>query len=359
MHKGWDKTAKKTRNMSKLKILNTVIIALLSSIYITLPVLAATPLTSPESVEVVDIRVFRHLAETDDMLYVIQYDIAIISDNYSAMTTPASDSYLFRLVDTDGETILATTVPYVYSFFESNGYGDGVSAFYFAAADDKPDWGDAVTIELYGSPTYFNPASAAYGSRVVSSDRYTTSNTTITNRLELQNYVLLLCDRLEALYQDTAIILKTSSDSGIVLSAYGELYFRGAINGLQLLCPDLFFIQVYVPEQMTVEDYDMSLATQYGERLATDDLGKGFTRLGDIIGVSGQIAAALLVFVTTIGLCALAVRKRWDIEIGMAAGCILAIFVSLIMGDIIFTILMLGSLVSIMGIVWLLILKRA
>lgn len=47
-------------------------------------VYAADILESPESITVSDIKVFRNLAESGDILYVFQYDIAYASDNYPA-----------------------------------------------------------------------------------------------------------------------------------------------------------------------------------------------------------------------------------------------------------------------------------
>jgi len=333
----------------------SIILLLLLSCLFTTPVLAADPIDPPSSIAMPDVQVYRNLAEPGDMLYVFQYDIAFTSDNYS--TVPASDTFLFRLFDTDGTTLLASETPYVYSFFGSNGYGDGVNAFYLEADAGNPDWGDEVFINLYDSPSYFvSPLNPSFQ---VSPSDYTTSETQAENQDELKGFVLLLCDRLESAYQATGIILKASSDAGIVLSAYGELYFRGAIDGLQALSPELFFIQVYIPEVIPVTAYDMSLGDTYGARLDADDLGGGFTAAGSYIGVDGNIAAALIALAATVGLCIWTVRKGWNIEIGLAGGGIIGIFFALIMGDAIFTIIMIASLLAIMGIVWLVLLKRA
>ena len=339
--------------MKKLGI--SVALALLASILVVSPVLAGS-LSAPSNLTVEDSKVFRNLIHAGDILYVFEFEIEFPSDNYS--TTPASDTIMFRLYDADNTTqVLMTSVPYVYAFFESNGYGRGVSSFYFAEGDTKPTWGDEVNIEIYPSPTQFEATDS--GNKVVSPDRYVSETTQEANRDVLRDYVLLLSDRLEAAYQDTGIVLKSSTDSGIMLSPYGETYFRGAINGLQALCPQLFYIQTYIPEKITVQSYNMSLADTYAGRLATDDLGKGFSRAGDVIGVSGQAAAAIIVFGATFGLCIWTSKKQWGVEIGMVGGLIIAIFMSLIMGNVVFTVLMIGSLVAIMGIVWLLLLKRA
>lgn len=338
-----------------MKKISTFLVLLLL-LLIPTAVYAADPITSPESVSIDDVRVYHNLAETDDMLVIFQYDIAFTSDNYS--TVPASDTFQFRFYDTDGTTLRASDTPYVYAFFESNGYGQGVGSFYLAASDNKPTWGDPAIINIAGSPTYFDPVPDPVNLELSPSD-YTTATTQADNQDELKAYVLLLCDRLQSAYQDTGIVLKTTSDSGIVLSPYGEMYFRGAVTGLQDLSPELFFIQVYVPEQMPVSTYNMTVGDTYGGRLDTDDLGEGFTNTGAVIGVSGNIAAALIAIVLTLVFCFYCVKKNWNIEIGLAGGGLIGIFFALIMGDAVFAGIMIASLLAIMGIVWLVLLKRA
>lgn len=338
-----------------LIILLTVIITCI----VAAPVLAYVEDLESLSIPTNGVRVFRNLAETGDILYVFEYDIAFTSDNYSA--TPASDSMLFRLYDTDGTTLLLTTRPYVYPYFESNGYGLGVASFYFAAADANiPTWGDTVTIELYGTPAYFSPTQTH--TYTVTTTDYSTGSTTDDERAEMSAFVLILCDRLTAAYSDQGLILKTTSDAGIVLSDLGEAYFRGSIPGIQTLCPDLFFFQVYVPVDMLQQDgvtYNMSAATPYTNRLAADDLGKGFTRLGELMGVSTAFAGAAMFIVIAFIVTFVCVKKTWGIEVGGLISTVIGIGFALLIGDIVFTLLMIASLLAALALVWLLLLRRA
>jgi hypothetical protein len=335
--------------MKKYLILMAIILML------CLPI-PALSLTLPSSMSIPDVKVFRNLAETGDMLYIFEYDIAFTSDNYS-QTTPASDSFIFRLYNTDGVTLLAATTPYIYSFFGSNGYGHGVSSFYFSANTTKPTWGSAVTIELYGVPAYFSPAQSY--SYTLTTSKYTTSTTEEANRAELYNYVLILSDRLASYYHSTGIILKATSDSGIILSSYGELYFRGAIPGLQSLCPTLFYIQVYVPQRMdTSTSYNMSQQDIYTARHATDDVGTALTSLGALMGVSGAFAGAGVCFTICIAICVFFNKKGWSTEFGMFISAIICTLGALLLGNILFTVLMIVALLAAMGLVWVLLLKR-
>lgn len=328
------------------------LLLLISAIIIpALPVGAVDP---PDSVAINNAKVYRNLAEDGDMLVVFQYAIIDNSDNYSA--TPASASIIFRMYDTDGETLLTATNPYVFPFWETNGYGTGVAAFYIETGADQPAWEAEAIINIFGVPAYFSPAiSVDY---TIESDDYTDSELQDDNREELYDYVLLLCDELGALYEDTGVVLKTSADSGIVLSTYGELYFRGAIEGLQALCPDLFFIQVYVPEKMLV-DYDTSLLDDYTDRTKDTEIEESMELMGGAIGVGGAAFSAILSTLAMMALCIWTAKKGWGIEIGMMGSIILAVLAAVVMGDFLFTMVMIGSLVAAMGLSYLVLLKRS
>lgn len=93
-------------------------------------------------------------------------------------------------------------------------------------------------LTIDGWPVYFTGLSAF--SYTLTADDYTAATSQEDNQDELKELVLLWCDRLDSIYEETGVILKTSSDAGMVLSSYGESYFTGAIEGLQAICPDLF-----------------------------------------------------------------------------------------------------------------------
>ncbi len=311
-------------------------------------------ITAPTSITFSSVTAFRELSTSGDIDILFHYSMPYASDNYTS--TPASESIMFRVIATDNLTVLQTGVPYVYPYFESNGYGEGVGSFHFTSTDNIT-WGDAVTLQIVKLPAYFSPSETK--SYTMTSSNYVTATTQEANRLLLKDYILLECDKLAASYSATGVILKATSDSGIVLSSYGENYFRGAIPGLQALCPELFFIQLLIPEAMPTTAYDMSLQTTYTNRLVGTDMGAGFDRLGAIIGVGGAFAAAALNFVLTFALCIYVTRKGWGTEIGLLGGALMGIGLMLIVGDIVFTLVMVGSLVAAIGLVWIFMLKRA
>lgn len=331
------------------RILLVLLLVISMLLGVALPAFAA--ITPPDNRSLPSLNVYRNLAETGDTLVVFNWNWSF-SGNYS--DTPASASIMYRLYDTDGTTVLATGTPYVFSPIETNGYGNNIGSLYFSAADNLT-WGQSYTLNIQGQPAFFSD-NATFNNTLTTGD-YTTATTQEANRNELYAYVLLLCDRFDALYD---IELKTSSDSGVVLGPYGELLFDGAIDGIRLLCPQLFFIQVYIPEIMEVDPYDLSLQTTYTERLTGTDLENGFERLGAFMGgMSGSLAAGMLFFILIVALCIFVAKKGWPIELGMGGSITIGIFAAILLGDVMFTILMIGSLVAGLGIFYLLTFKRS
>jgi len=330
-----------------------------STLIVAVLIIALLPLTAiaasqPGSAVMESVDVYRNLGEDGDVLFVFHWDYDYDSANITLPEDPASDTIIYRFYDTDGTTLLATGTPYVFSPIDTNGYEDNVGAFYFSAADNLT-WGQAYTISVYGTPGFFTPAVEV--TYVVQADDYTAETTQDANRTELHALVLNLADRFSSLYD---IELKATSDSGIVLSAYGELFFRGAIDGLQSLCPSLFFIQVYVPEAMTVQTYDMSLQTTYTERTQDTDIGRAFERLGQYLGgMSKAFAAGLVWSLIILAIVIWCLKKKWGVEAGLLISVPIGIAGAVIVGDILFSVLMSLSLVAGMGIIFLLTLKKA
>ncbi len=190
-------------------------------------VFAINPPTSDPSVS--QLHVNRYLIVEDDALFYGIYDIP-----YDDLpTVPASDSYIFRLLD--GETELGTITPFV--LFD-NGYRKGVFSFYF---DELDDWGEPYTIRISQNPAYFDtPESWDF---VIPSSAYTTREARADNQTELTINIIAMAQYLEA-YLTEYTLLEDSPGGTILSSPTGENYFRGAIYGIQAMAPDLFLVQV-------------------------------------------------------------------------------------------------------------------
>jgi len=106
-------------------------------------------------------------------------------------------------------------------------------------ASDAPSWGLAYTIRLTGNPAVF-VTPPVYNFTISTSD-YTTMVDSEDNQAAFASEILYLAGDLNikwALATDYRLTLET--ETGTVLSIYGEDVFRGAIYGVQALAPAAF-----------------------------------------------------------------------------------------------------------------------
>jgi hypothetical protein len=332
-----------------------VVIALFIALAAIMPFsTTAYAIDLPDSLEIKSTAAFHDLIETGDTFIVFHGKVNYDSDNGTYPTTPASLSIMLRFYADNG-TQLASAAPYVYSPFENAGYGDFVSGFYLTA-NESPTWGAGNYINIVGKagPEFYSPVPTPSNYTLISSD-YTTVTGSEDNQLALYIYIMGLADAFNSIYTD--VPMKSVTDIGTVLSAYGEAYFKSALPGLEDLCPDLFYIQVYTPEVIAVVPYDKTLADT--SRIEGSDLERGMNRLGVHIGVSGVFMWGIVVFVGTIALCIFSEKRGWGIEAGMAVSSLLVILIAMLVGDTWMSLMMIVSLIAALAIMWILFLRRA
>lgn len=323
-----------------------LVVLILSVIIPTTNVLAAPAEDAEISIQ--SIHAFRNVAEDGDMLVVFHWRWA--SDNLSDI--PASSAVSISL--SYNGTRLAGTTPYVYLLFDNNGYGDGMSSFYLSA-NSSPIWQGDYGIQIAGLPAYFSPPPIFTYDMLLAD--FVDADTQEENQDELKTYILNECDIFKTIYPDVS--LKSTSDVGVVLSSYGEAYFTSVIQNLIWLCPGIFFAQVHVPETMPVQDYDMSLQTTLTGQIAGTDLERGSNRIGDYIGVTGSVIWGILTVILCLYIAVKCFKKGWGLEIALFIDGVVVTGMALVIGDLIFTIVMIGSLLAVMGISWVLFGKRA
>jgi len=262
---------------------------------------------------------------------------------------------LFRLYGVDGITLLSTVTPANYSLFETYGYGNSISCFYFPASENLT-WGSAFKINLYGLPAYFTGLSPV--TIDMSSPDWNSEDTSQkSQRTAFYDYIVELGGTLSTIYPDIPLLVTT--DSNVALSVYGAAYLASAIPGIYSLCPQLFFSQVYVPTVMTTQNYTMLMGTTYESRLEGTDLMRGLNRVGGYIGgVSGFFVLAFFTLGIAIAAVIFCIRKGWGFESGaiVAAGIILCSAV--LSGNILYTLVMIGSLIAIIALSWVFYHKR-
>jgi len=337
--------------MKKIVAAALLTIALILSF--ALPVSAQITATFTTSVK--SCFVARNTIEAGDMTYIFHYDLHTTDP---LPTTPATYSFMFRLYDTDGVTLLAMSVPFSYQYL-SYGYQEGVSSFYFTAAEVTAlglAWEDAVKLNIAGSPAYFTTLPAAYTYTVQAVD-YCASTDQTDNQNAVKDYILTVSDPLEI--SATAVIaLKGSTDSGTCLTTTGEYYFRGAVLGIQAISPQLFYVQYYVPEP-TDMGYDLAQRTVYTNRLAGTDIETGVTNTGALLGMTGANFLVLAFGIICLALIIFLTYKGWGVEPGLNASGLILMGGGLLFGRSLFDATLIFTLLGGIFIFFSLWLKRA
>jgi len=333
------------------KIARIILVALFLLVLMPVNKALADTTSDPHAhISIVSSAGFRSLAEDGDMTLIVHWQW---SGNVSA--TPASTAVTVSM--SYNGTTLAQTTPYVFSLFENNGYGDGVSSFYFSANSSPVYQGD-YTIRIAGNPSVF----AGYNpfplfDYLIPVASYETGTTQAANRLAAKTYILNECDSLETVYPDVA--LKSTSDIGNVLTEYGETYWTSVIPNLQSLVPAIFFVQTAIPETIAVQAYDSSLQATYTAQIVGTDLKRGADRIGAKFGVTGYFVWGLIIF----GLCLFIIiktsQKGWALEPAIFVCICVMTAAALAFGSLFFTLVMVISLLAIIGISWVLFGKRA
>ena len=206
----------------------------------------------PDELEIKSVFVAQSLLQQDDYLMVFHY-------NVSYPVPPAiqvSSLFHFRLMGTDGTTVLGASNPYAYN---SGGYYEGAGSIYFNASN-APDWDAPVVLQIRGNPEYWtDPPVIAY---TLAASDYSNESTPQGNRDVMGGYVISIAESIEL---DWNVIMLTETEIGTVLSSTGETYFRSVIPGLQVLLPDILAVTTADPDY-TPSDYGTDQADKYAAR---------------------------------------------------------------------------------------------
>jgi hypothetical protein len=302
-----------------------------------------TSMSEPASAPLVwQIKIFRNLLASGDSLYCVYANIpyTVIPD------TLESDGYYWSIVDDTG-TILGNTNGYSYY---QNGYNYNLYALYFDATAGLT-WGTEYTLRLSGNPAAF--AVPPVYNWTVSSTDYTTYTTQADNQKSLAEYGIIWARNLENKWQ---VNLIDEQDTGSVLSANGEKFFRNAIFGIQYMAPSLFYAQSTAVD-LSLRGGGTALGDTYKLRLGGTYIETALQEVADTI----NIPLILLYGVLTIGICVFFVwqsNKRFQTAM---PGYIASLLVVMCAGMLAlgFTLIALIALALVLMAGWFLFLKKA
>lgn len=254
------------------------------------PLLAADLPDSTPTVE--RFNVYRNLLETGDFLLVIYANIPYTT----TPDTPVTETFIWRMLDTDNVTVLGSTVGTNYN---DDGYGYNVYSMYWEASE-APVWSTEYPIQLIGNPVNFDDP-PEYNYQLSTSD-YSLLTVTAEVKTELAARVVTIATDLNIKWSlSTAAALIFQSETGVTLSSQGEEFFRGAIYGLQALAPAAFSYNV---EDIEIEDrtwetgYSENVSSQYTGTWVETAQAAGAT----LFGTSYDLMSVILISTLSIGI---------------------------------------------------------
>ena len=240
---------------------SVIILALLALFLIATPAYADTP--DPDSNPTIEsFNNYRNSLEPGDWLLVIYANIP-----YSSIPdTPVTETFIWRLMDTDEVTELGSTIGTNYN---DDGYGYNVYSMYFSADEVTAKgmvWETSYIARLSGNPAVFD--TPPIYNFTINAGNYSALTVTADVQAELAARVLTIAADLDNKWGLTATnSLLTEAEAGTVLSIFGEAFFRGAIFGLQAMAPGAFSVIIRnldVPDREFPSEYAENVTGQWG-----------------------------------------------------------------------------------------------
>lgn len=262
------KDIRRKRKIRILKIVYPIFIAILFLLSFVTPVLA---ISTPDSVGIYNVWVYRNAVESGDQLYIVDFFI-----EYE--TNPdenAQEAFIIRLLDESNDEIGSSTPCTYYN----NGYARGVAFIYFDA-DNAPFWEGDYTMQLVGNPTLeWTPS---IPNELLTSFNWNDATTTSIVKEVIAGRIIWLAGYLDSDWSETAYSLLENTIDGQYLSENGISYFATVLAkanadlSLQVLAPDaLSFRHVdldYNRTDTVLYDYDQSYADQLMNTTAATSL---------------------------------------------------------------------------------------
>lgn len=281
--------------------------ALFAIVVLAAPVLAIS-LAHPDSAPTVErIEIYRNVLETGDFLVIAKE----LTPYASPPTTVAyDDAFIWRLIDTDGTTELASATGYPY---HEDGYNYNLVSFYLDAASVTAagvSWNDLLVLRLSESPAFFTvPVNYSF---TVSISDYSSITSTDLVKADLANLLLELGADFNILWSLTpTYFLTETSETGTTFSIYGQIFFRGAIYGVQAMAPAAFLLQV---TNLTTDAVSFSdnYSTTLSAQLAGTYLETGLNAGNDFLDVDYNLFGLLLV----VGMIVVLIFTHWYMKGG-------------------------------------------
>ena len=298
------------------------LLSLVLVLSILLPVAPTFATANPGSISLHTVKVFQNIFETDDILFLVSYDVAY----GSPPSEDAEDTFQMAIYDEDGTTLIQSR--------PLNDYQYNVHSIYFtkAQADADLTWGSEYKVRVMGSPSYFPMTEdATMDTKTLSLTPNWIEGAATVSREHLRSHCLILAKNLEDSDDWTDLIAETAERD--VLNSTGRTVFLAAIPGLDSVVTALFQIAT---SAMDITKQDRTAA--YEEELTVESqlgttIKSAFDGIGDYLGISGGMTAmawalffaltvASIVFLNSGNTTAALILAMPIVILGVAAGAI-------------------------------------
>lgn len=284
------------------RFLKAALVAVIGFILIATPVLA---ISNPDSININSMRVFQNVFEANDMLFIVEADVA-----YAAEPDDEPDTAFFmNLYATNGTTLLYSRGIVAYQEMIQAIYVDADAAVALT-------WGNAYVVKVTGNPAKF--ASIVEGTNQ-RTQTYAVSDwitgTLATTPGLLQTYLRSVMIAIDA----AGVDIMTAT--GYKLNTLGRTYFTTAIPGLDSVIPDLFQsvsydIDIVHDTPTAALETELSMSNKLGAAIAAS-----FSGLGDYFGISASVMGGVFLM----SMCMLVMFMVYKYSGNITASMVLAI----------------------------------
>lgn len=271
------------------RLLGIVALVVVLSLVVPYPAMA---MAEPTSVTLYDIEIFQDLIYEGDFLAIVPYNI----DFETQPDDDIDETFVFRMMSTDGTEQVGSVLAYPRYY---GGYGKGIVSFYFS---ENTTWESAYIFRVQQNPAYY-PTPQYWDFQVGASD-YSSGD---DQAAELRARIL---DVATELGNEWDVDLKSTSDTGVVLSTYGELYFIDAIPAIQTMCPQLFQIRIVSPTY-TKRSWTYTLAEAMRTKYDGTVIGDFMTGYAGLFSMETNLAMNVL---SVIIFAAVIVLSTWKFK---------------------------------------------
>jgi len=289
--------------LHRAKIIATaVIIGLLLVLTILLPLPVFAAIANPDTAPTIwDVHVNQNVISQGDIVFTGLYNIPYATPP----TATADQTFIIRLMDPTGTTDLGSVAPFNYNGYH-NGYNQGAFSLYFAPGNTL-SWGTTYIIQIAENPSQF--ASPLKWNTSLTAGMYTSVTTQADNQTDLASQIFTIGSILATDFNEKLFTLVGSRQ---VFTSDGEIYFRGAINGIQSMAPALFAIQQNTLDLSSTAWTTSSTWTNYLTRFNGTWVGTAMTATGNQFGMSGNMAMGLIFVVPACMIFLILSAKRFN-----------------------------------------------